>query len=150
MNIEVKFIDKEEILSSDQNVSKIDPLNVQEESKSISKMDELSAESSVEFLEEEVPMKSQKLNQSHKKGMKTDLKLKSHRGEPIKESDSFETDKQMISARNKSASRSASDTSVHYPKMKRKTKKKKKTKTRSTLERELSSEQPPSLSMIKI
>ncbi|VIO97600.1 Uncharacterized protein BM_BM1598 [Brugia malayi] len=116
-------------------------------------MDEASAESSVEFLEEEVPMKSEN-KQTHKKRTKNNLKLKSHRGKQIRKSNSTEIDKRMISARNgsdsRSTMRSSSDTSVHYAKMnakkklKRKTKKKK-TKASSTLEHELPSQQPPSL-----
>ncbi|VDN94206.1 unnamed protein product [Brugia pahangi] len=137
MNVKVKFTDKEKILSLDQSKSKIDSLNVQEKSKSISKMDEASAESSVEFLEQEVPMKSEN-KQIHKKRTKNNLKLKSHRGKQIKKSSSTEIDKRMISARNGNAKMNAKK------KLKRKTKKKK-TKASSTLEHELPSQQPPSL-----
>uniref|UniRef100_A0A1I7VR99 JmjC domain-containing protein n=1 Tax=Loa loa TaxID=7209 RepID=A0A1I7VR99_LOALO len=124
------------------SVSYADPLNAEDESKSISKEDDSTAESSVEL--EKVSEKLQK-TKSHREERKPESELKPHREKPSESSSSFQVDEQRTSSGSSNthnAGRSASDTFVHCPEIKRRRKQKKKVKTVSTLERELAAKPP--------
>ncbi|KAL3984852.1 hypothetical protein ACH3XW_36210 [Acanthocheilonema viteae] len=142
-----KFADKDEALLLKQSAFHNDRSSAQDKSKSRSKDDESYTESSTELQSEGKVSKKLHQRKMHKKRRKSDYsESKSYREKPIKSnSNNLQVDQQTTTSDSISihnAKQSASDTSLHRPKMKRRTKEKKK-KVISTLERELSTKTSP-------